>query len=95
MTPEQREAELIAAMHEGRAPVDMEYTPIAAPLPELVRPAEVAAMRARITELEAELAAVPVDAIGTVFAVAEFPFGYMNERNAVNAWLAQQPAVQP
>ena len=44
---------------------------------------------------EAALAVVPVEAIRTVFAVAEFPFGYINERNAVNAWLDSQPEVQP
>jgi len=51
------EAELIARMHTewaSGAP-DLEYTPIAAPLPELVRPAEVAALRQRVVELEAAL----------------------------------------
>ena len=48
------EAELIQAMHEQRAP-DLEYTPITAPLPELVRPADVAALRERVVELEAAL----------------------------------------
>ena len=54
------EAELIQAMHEQRAPVDLEYTPITAPLPELVRPAEVAALRdeaARLRMINERLAA--------------------------------------
>ena len=53
------EAELIQAMHEQRAP-DLEYTPITAPLPELVRPAEVAALReeaARLRMINERLAA--------------------------------------
>ena len=44
------EAELIQAMHEQRAP-DLEYTPITAPLPELVRPADVAALREEAARL--------------------------------------------
>ena len=44
------EAELIQAMHEQRAP-DLEYTPITAPLPELVRPAEVEALREEYSRL--------------------------------------------
>ena len=63
MTPEQREAELIEGMHtgwaNGSAP-DLEYTPITAPLPELVRPAEVAALRdeaARLRMINERLAA--------------------------------------
>ena len=54
MTPEQMEqmeAATIAAMHEQRAPVDLEYTPITAPLPELVRPAEVEALREEYSRL--------------------------------------------
>ena len=39
------EAELIQAMHEERAP-DLEYTPVLDRLPELVRPADLAALRA-------------------------------------------------
>lgn len=54
MTPEQREAELIEGMHtgwaNGSAP-DLEYTPITAPLPELVRPADVAALREEAARL--------------------------------------------
>ena len=45
------EAELIQAMHEQRASVDLEYTPITAPLPELVRPAEVEALREEYSRL--------------------------------------------
>ncbi len=59
------EAELIARMHTewaSGAP-DLEYTPIADKLPELVRAEEVAALRARVAELERQLAAVPVGAI--------------------------------
>ena len=44
------EAELIQALHEQRAP-DLEYTPITAPLPELVRPAEVEALREEYSRL--------------------------------------------
>ena len=47
---EQMEAATIAAMHEQRAP-DLEYTPITAPLPELVRPAEVEALREEYSRL--------------------------------------------
>lgn len=54
------EAELIQAMHEQRAPYtgpdDEDYTYHGAPLPDLVRPAEVAQLRARVAELEARLA---------------------------------------
>ena len=50
------EAATIEAMHTGdySAP-DLEYTPIVDKLPELVRPAEVAALRQRVVELEAAL----------------------------------------
>ena len=44
------EAELIQAMHEQRAP-DLEYTPITAPLPELVRAEDVAALREEAARL--------------------------------------------
>lgn len=46
------EAATIEAMHTGdySAP-DLEYTPITAPLPELVRPAEVAALREEYSRL--------------------------------------------
>ena len=49
------EAAIIESMHTGWAAPDLEYTPITAPLPELVRPAEVAALRQRVVELEAAL----------------------------------------
>ena len=49
MTPEQREAELIEGMHtgwaNGSAP-DLEYTPISAPLPQMVRREELDAAKA-------------------------------------------------
>ena len=62
------EAATIEAMHAQAAPVapeppDMEYTPITAPLPRLVRREELDAAKARIATLEAKLAAVPVDAV--------------------------------
>lgn len=39
--------------------LDLEYTPIVEPLPALAAAAEVEALRSRIVELEAKLAAVP------------------------------------
>ena len=47
------EAATIEAMHAQAAPVapDLEYTPIADKLPELVRPAEVAALREEAARL--------------------------------------------
>ena len=45
------EAELIQAMHEQRASVDLEYTPITTPLPELVRAEELAALREEYSRL--------------------------------------------
>ena len=64
MTEEQAiyEAAAIEAMHTGMY-ADLEYTPIAERLPELVRAEDVAALRTRVAELEAQLAAVPVDAL--------------------------------
>lgn len=51
------EAAIIEAMHTQAAPVapeppDLEYTPITAPLPALVRREELDAARARVAELE-------------------------------------------
>jgi len=40
---------------------DLEYTPVAERLPELVRASEVADLRARVAELEAQLAGVPIE----------------------------------
>ena len=53
MTHHNHEAATIAAMHEQAAPPDLEYTPIADRLPELVRASEIADLRARVAELEA------------------------------------------
>ena len=57
MTPEQREAATIEAMHVQAAPVDLEYTPITAPLPRLLRAADIAAQSAADARRAAELAA--------------------------------------
>ena len=57
MTPEQREAAAVEAMHTQAAPVDLEYTPITARLPRLVRAEDVTAMTAADARRAAELAA--------------------------------------
>lgn len=50
---------------------------------------------AKIDQLEAQLAAVPVAAIDYVTSVADYPFGCNSERAAIAAWLNAQPEVQP
>lgn len=101
------EAELIARMHTewaSGAP-DLEYTPITDPLPAVVRAEEVAALRARVAELERQLDAVPVDAIRRYF---EHSDAYRDVRNgkyepeqglldcqSIAEWLDQQLEPTP
>ena len=97
------EAELIARMHTewaSGAP-DLEYTPITAPLPELVRAEDVAALRARVAELERQLDAVPVEAILRYLDhtwARSYP-GSMRDMKAMAAWAdgerAKQQEAQP
>ena len=80
---------------------DLEYTPIADKLPELVRAEEVAALRARVAELERQLDAVPVEAILRYLDhmwACSYP-GSMRDMKAMAAWAdgerAKQQEAQP
>ena len=53
MTHHNHEAATIAAMHEQAAPPDLEYTPIADRLPELVRASDLAALEAALEQAAA------------------------------------------
>ena len=75
-------ARTVADVDGEPEPPDLEYTPITAPLPAVVDAAEVAELRARIAELEAWIAAVPLDAIHDVVNM----YDKLESRQIIREW---------